>query len=212
MARYVRVLQYEPYVRGIIPLPLLAKMAGKALNQASQLADFSRRSRVFPTARLEWLSDVDSRFDGVWQNAQLSHPILGYRGADFLRWRFVQKPGTRCDIPALVHKPSGDLRAYAVLQREDRVAHIMDLLGRTEEDVGLLLTLLLRDLRVRAVGSVSIRFLGASWVKHLLEWHGFRLREAVRDVVLIPGDQLSLQADFPYHLESWYLTDADEDT
>ncbi len=210
--RYARVLRHGPYLERKVKGTELAGAAGAAgrlLDGAARALQVLRTGPQLASRRLVWLDDVDDRFDELWERVCRDHPLLGTRGAGFLRWRFLEKPGERFRIAALLSRCPEALRAYAVVQEEGRVAHIRDLLGASEGEVGALLNRLVLSLQKRDLNSVSVRVLGAAWLRRTFLSCGFTRREDSRSVVV----QIAEDADSALLLDSenWYLTDADED-
>ena len=212
MARFVKVLRYEPYLRSHLPSPALAAPVGSLLDGASRSVEALRARRASADMALEAVQNVDSRFDDLWEGAHRAFPMLGHRGADFLRWRFLARPGYRYEIFALVRKAGRELRAYGVVQDLERRAHIADLFGRTETDVSLLLDLLIPEMRRRGFQAVSFHFLGPDWMRDVLRRHGFRFRDAAQTVFIDLADGFHTEDGTLTDPRAWYLTDGDRDT
>jgi hypothetical protein len=211
MERYVRILRYAPYLRRYTRIPLVPTLGGIAMDGFTRALDSAQTRWLPDSLQLEWLHVVDVRFDTLWQDAHPAYPIIAHRGADFLRWRFLDKPDERCDVAALIHRGSQRLHAYAVLQPEGDAAHMADFLAASERDFGILLHRLVPALRARGFASVSTRFLGTGRVGALLAAHGFQRREALRPVVVDPAPGLPCDPATLLDHDNWYLTDADED-
>ncbi|MBI4512020.1 MAG: hypothetical protein HY698_20480 [Deltaproteobacteria bacterium] len=209
--RYARVLRHEEYLRRHVGSKGLAKMAGFAIDVPHHSLDLAKSLRSVFSLKLEWLQGVDSRLDRLWERACTLFPLMGYRGSDHVRWRFFDRPGIRHELVALVGRQSNEIRASAVLQL-DKVAHVRDLLGQSEEDMGLLLDMLAPELRRRGMSSMSIRFLGSGRMHALLRAHGFVPREQSRSVIMDPGDSSAAIKTDLSNVENWYIMDGDEDS
>jgi len=212
--RYACPLRYETFVDAAIPNRVLSRAVAAALTGAARVVDLVRSAPVLATHRLEWLADVDQRFDRLWQRCHHRYPIIGYRGADFLRWRFVEKPGETFEFVTLTRRASGELEAYAVLERDPRHEMIIlrDLFGEDETRIHKLLSLLIPALRRRGHRSVSVSFLGARRLVDVLARHWFAAREDRPNPVLVgPGGQLGDDRAALMESENWYLMDVDED-
>jgi hypothetical protein len=110
----------------------------------------------------------------------------------------------------LVDVESGELIAYAAVERAGAIAHLRDLFGRDAAAIGLLLDMLLPRLRRAGAEAAWFSVLGPPWLESLLKKRGFVARED-RCVVV---DWRSSSAGGPSDLldpARWYLTEADED-
>lgn len=216
MRRYAAVLRYAPYVRRVFDVPVLPRVAGAGLDVLRMGLRVPRMLQATRRYHLEWLDDVDERFDALWQRARDEYPIIGQRDARFLRWRFLCHPSERFQLVALAeNSPGRPLRAYAVIHRQGRAAYLRDLFGCFDA-LGPLLDLLLPALRVKRATSVSIDFLGARRMVDLLLSRNFEYRHSDRTIIVDAGTSLARedasQASQIKDVERWYLTDADEDT
>ena len=201
MRRYARILRVDPYVGRHVRWPPLARALAAAPNASLGAADIAHQWLARGQSRLEWVKDVDARFDRLWAAAHASYPILGYRGSDFLRWRYLRRPGRPLAIAALC--TGSELEAYAVVQSDGAVAHLRDLFGRDEASLGRILRALFPVLRRRGNTSVSVSLIAPPRYLAVLEEASFSAREATRPVVL---DSTQVSA-----AEEWYLVDGDED-
>lgn len=211
MERYAAVLHYAPYVRRILDLPLLPELAGAAIDVLHMSTRAPRLVRAALRFRLEWLDQVDARFDDLWQRARHEYPLVGQRDARFLRWRFVDHPTGRFAVAALTERGAARrLRAYAVVQRHGSAAFLRDVFGHVA-DLAPLLDLLLPRLWAQGATSASMQFLGARRVVDLLAAHGFKPRHDARVIVAEAGAARGDLAPLVENPETWHLTDADED-
>ncbi len=211
MIRYVKVLRTAPYIARVVKHAAVARAVGSVADLAirARLAlAIPRAARAF---RLEWLDDIDARFDALWEAARAEYALVGWRDAGWLRWRWLANPDGRCRIAALVDDGCA-VRAYAIVRLCDGVAHVCDLFGMPC-DLDSLVALLSASLRDQGAASVSFRFLGGLWVRRLLAAHGFRARRSTRHVYVAAGDALTRMTHVRIaDVEAWHLTDYDEDT
>ncbi|MBA3456930.1 MAG: GNAT family N-acetyltransferase [Deltaproteobacteria bacterium] len=201
MFRYVRVLRSEQYLRPKLgrwvtpPAAMIADLALAAVAHAHRL-----RSRGFSVV---WPEAFDERFDAMWERRGREYAVQCERTSEFLRWRFERD---RYRIMALA-RGNGELAAYAVLRSrttdDDPVVDIMDLFGAGERELDAMLASLIPAVRAMGPSSIGFRFLGNRGVVRLLAQHGFAKRSEPRAVV-VTGELRDL--------DSWYLTDLDEDT
>ena len=210
MTRYVRVLRSAPYLARHVP-HAVARLAAAPI-------DIVRRARhVVPTQRaarrfqIEWLDEVDERFDALWLAARPTYGIIGRRDASWLRWRCLANPSGRAQVAALVDRRSATLRAYAIVQQTADVVHLTDLFGLPGH-VDSLLALLCPVLRAAGATSVSVAYLGSASMVELLAKHDFQAREAERHVYVGVGNAITgVGRTRALDAESWHLTDYDED-
>lgn len=210
MTRYVRVLRTAPYFARHVPRAV-ARVAAAPVDFVTHARHFLPIRHAARRFRIEWLDEVDERFDALWLAARPTYGIVGRRDASWLRWRCLANPSGRSQVAALVDRDSATLRAYAIVQRTARVVHLTDLFGLPGH-VDSLLLLLCPLLRAAGATSVSVAYLGSASMVELLVKHGFRAREAERHVYVAVGNTIT-GADRARALdaESWHLTDYDED-
>jgi len=211
--RYVRILRHAPYVRRLVDVRPVAACAGAALDLIGDARHVPRRVRASRSLELVWLDDVDARFDALWERVRHEYPLVARRDASWLRWRYLVLPRSRARIAALVERgPGAKLRAYAVVDQFDGIAHVRDVFGPVD-DLDPLLALLVRDLRDRGATSASLSYLGSSDVVGQLEAQDFHRRDTHRRIFVGAGVGLS-DAERALALSpgSWYLTEFDEDT
>jgi hypothetical protein len=208
IARYARVLRFSPYLAPIVRVPFLARLGGAVLDAGDAVLRATPWLRAAARFRLAFPSEPDARLDALFEEARLHHGVIGDRGRDFLRWRFFTRPGG-AELATLLRRRDGALRAYAVVARQGDAAQLSDFLAASEPELGALLALLLPALRARGCSSASVRFLGTARIPRLLEQLGFRRRNADRTIVIAAGREALTPA--LTDVESYYLTDADED-
>jgi len=210
--RYVRVLRHAPYVEKVVAAPLLARVTGPVVDAFVGARHVASRRRAARELEIEWLARVDGRFDALWERARADYPIVARRDAAWLGWRFAHTHGpTR--IASLVERARPRaLRAYAVVEHIERVAHVRDVFGPLG-DLDALLALLPDALRREGVTSASFRYLGSPTLVALLHRHGFRPRDAKLRAWVDPGDGLTeRERAMALQASSWHLTEFDEDS
>jgi hypothetical protein len=207
LTRWVRVLRHAHYLERLVKHPLLVRAGGELLDGILQAEAAVTRAIAGRHLALEPLADTDERFDRLWEAAHRQWGMIAWRDAAFLRWRFLRSPGSRCELVALVERPTRRLRAYAVLEPIDGTFHLRDFLAAELHDLGQLIEHLVPYLYRRGAIAISVWFLGAPRVEALLQAHRFHARQSTRTVMIdaAPGA-------VPAGVEEWYLTDGDEDT
>lgn len=226
--RWVRVLRHAPYVSRIkqTPLPRVPGAVRRVVDRAADIkaiaavaggaVDLVRLGQLAPSlvlaarkVKLSWLPAADDRFDRIWQSARDEYDIVGVRSSTFLRWRF---PASERISIALATARDGDAPvAYAVIEQTGDIAEVRDLFGKKDAIVALL-DLLVPALYPRGAGALSMRYLGAPWLRDALESRGWSRRPSDRVVTLGIADRITAQPRAALTAVSrWHLTDADED-
>jgi hypothetical protein len=227
IGRYARVLRHAEYAARVRELelsrvppaarellykvaeqPLLAAMAGAAVD----MAQLARRSPAAVEAarklRVEQAPALDAAaIDLLWARARGEHEVIAHRTSAVLAWRFPVM-ADRTWYGAYSRDSSRGLRAYALVERHaDGSAHVKDLFGHRSDMLGLLDLLPGLVYRTGAV-SLSIRYLGAAWLREALEERGFAPRESKRMIAVGAAADTSERVE---QVERWHLTDFDED-
>lgn len=199
----------RPLARRAAQTPALVAIAGRVVDAALLVG--SARATLTSTARLV-LADAprpDADHDALWDAARGRYTIVGERTRRFLAWRFLPRPG-RAFWTARTR--DGELRAYAVVDRQGDTAFIRDLFGHPDDVVALLARLPLIQYLAGA-SSLAMRYLGARWVVDALAACGFASRPSTRTIVATAGATCPAGAVAQVgDAASWHLTDADEDT
>ncbi len=209
MTRYARVLRHARYVRRVWNAGVLSDLAGGLVDGVSALRDRTRAPRVGAGRTFAWQEAYDPRFDDPELQGAAAGRLRFQRGAQFLSWRFGQRPG-RTYRTATLGAPSR-LDAYAVVEQVEATAHVRDWHGRTVSDLDSLLGALLSALRVQGVESISVWALPTLEAVTVLDAHGFVPRERGRPVIVDPFGLELATASAARDASAWWLTDADED-
>jgi hypothetical protein len=210
MSRYVRILRHAPYVSRVVGIGAAARAAGAALDLAT-MTYYSRR-HCPKGFELVWIDQPDERFDALWERVKGEYRIVGRRDARWLRWRCFVLPTSRARIAALVERGGAGVRAYALVDTRDGVAHIRDLFGPIA-DLDVLLIPLARDLRRAGIVSMSFAYLGSAAMDSLLAAHGFFARPTDRRIFVDAGPRLTEQERaLVMDPQAWHLTEYDEDS
>jgi hypothetical protein len=227
IGRYVRVLRHAGYVDRIgdaelarLPARLrpaartaLAGPAGAVIARGVDVAVLARDLPALARTRdleLAWGERADPRLDQLWAAAREDHAVVGARTARFVDWRFFRGASVARQLVLATDK-SGAPRAYAVIEQAGDVAIVRDLFGHRTA-IPALLDRLAPALYRRGAASISIRYLGASWLADVLRARRFTLRQQDRMIALAVSNRLDAGiAARVTDVESWHLTDADED-
>ncbi|HEY6562084.1 MAG TPA: GNAT family N-acetyltransferase [Polyangiaceae bacterium] len=205
--RFVRVLDYTPYLARHLKRPWLTRVVARPLNA---LLPLRRPPSWLPskTRRYAWLTRFDERMDALERESRMGVAVRGQHTAAFLNWRFCAKPGFEGRTLALFDARTDALSAYAVVEEAPEAAYVRDLYGRTWNDVGHLLCRLERELQRARAASISMNLVGAPELVTRLARLGYAERPSTRTVILSAAAASRPELSDAAH---WYLTDADED-
>ena len=211
MRRFVKVLRSAHYLRNRIPAPVAA-VAGPPLDLVSRVGEATRV--LSPGTRryqLNWVTDVDDRFDRLWQRVSVQLPFIGVRDSAFLRWRFVTRPGRPGQIAALVDA-AGELQAYAaIIEKQPGMAFLADFLASSDAALSALLNQLVVALRRKPYHAITTVFMGPENIQRVLSASGFQRRGEAKFAVIGKREDQADHAALPSKPEDAYLTEADRD-
>lgn len=200
LVRRVRVVRHEDYLARRLPR-VLARAAAPMLDAASGLVDRSRAGRGH--AR-RWSEAPDERFDGLFASIAPAHRCIAVRDSAFLRWRFVEQPGSRCRFLLFERAADRSLSGYAVCERDGAVLYVRDFMAATDFLPKMMAGICVAA-RQSGASSVSVESGGGDAVARALVRAGFSPRSE-RPVYGVAGEGIT-GAD----LDAWFLTAADED-
>jgi hypothetical protein len=207
--RYVRLLRASRFAHRVIPVKPLADTAGSVADFGLRIVDRVRARRGRSRLRLDLSPRIDERFDRLFESVRGRYTTIGERSAQFLQWRFLDRPGVNGRIAALLDT-AGDVRAYAALtDKEPGTVLLADFLALTLGDLGILLDRLAPVLRDQGYHSVLTYFLGATDVADALTARSYRFRGPGKYIVINSGT--SVTTETLKDTGGWYLTEADRD-
>lgn len=212
LVRYARMIRSESYIARSLPFRALANLVAIPIDTVmGGLVSLSTRQ-----ARRRWkligVSEIDGRFDDLWERARRDYSVIGQRDAAFLTWRFSQHPWHKFEVLAMQPNGVADrLDGYAVLQCVGDVIHVRDIFTQ-RASIGSLVDLLIMEAKKRRMGALSIVCPEGGLVGTALSCRGFSVRGPCRSAVLDPDSTLpECQPGVP-EIVSCYMTEADEDT
>jgi len=178
-----------------------------ALRNALRLAGRSTAYRVTEVNRF------DAAFDGLFERAARSLPIVVVRNADYLNWKFVDKPGNSYRRFAALDS-SGAPRAYVVVSGGDRntesTGRVLDLLGDPDHPEALD-AVVRRGLEwLRSQGIAEVSCVGSARALSCLTRFGFRQRPSETGFMFIHWESV-FDKDFVSNIDNWYITGSDAD-
>ncbi len=227
IARYVRVLRHQAYFERIgaaeldrVPAPFrpLAQrvltrecLSRRVAAAAVDLAQLGRDAGSLTAARRREKLTIGqhppSGIDSLWRRTAGEHTLLAVRSQRMLHWRY---PAQRGRWWAAAHQGTR-LDAYAIVDQLDDVAHVRDLFGGRAAVAALLRQLVFEAYR-RGASSISMRYLGDSWLRDQLRAARFEERSADRTIFIGVSPKLERRVQqMLVHPACWFLTDLDED-
>lgn len=108
-----RVLRWKPLLATYSRLAPITSLAGAALDLASGGSRAWRAGRATSAVRAEPVPSIDERFGPWLDEVGRDYGVLAARSVAYLKWRYLEKPGTRYRILAAYR--DGDPAGYAVL-------------------------------------------------------------------------------------------------
>jgi GNAT superfamily N-acetyltransferase len=212
--RWCKPIRTERRMAAGLGLPALA-------NAASVLVDcvLEWRSREHFTSMpagfyVERIAAFDDRFDRLWNRGRGQFGVTLQRTQCDLSWRFGSCATRQHEILGLLDR-SGELRGYLIYRIDGEVLNVMDLFCDAGENIGLLLSSLLRFIRVGepSVQTVSLECFGSDWLRQRLPAFGFRRRPNRCRVLLADNSgQAELSTEHLVRCRAnWFLTGGDAD-
>lgn len=212
--RFVLVLRHAKYLAPKVHSKLAARALGVPLDGFRRLVQPGMSLPAPYGLSLVRFEELDARFDRLFEGRAFRNITVGFRNADLLRWRFLEHPTHPSRVYGLVDdKSGGQLRAYAVIQMIDEVAHIRDLLGIDIASMTQILRLLAGEARRSGASSLSFACAAPGPMKSALERLGFRIRPDAGGPRILFGHVSESITDSRVvsALHHWYATEADED-
>jgi hypothetical protein len=189
--------------------PVVAALAGRVID-AVQLGRAAPATLAgLRRVALAATPQPTAEFDALWEAARGDYAVVAERTRRFVAWRFLPRPERR--VWTARARGDGALRAYAVVDLVDGVAHVRDLFGHKDDVIALIANLPLR-LYAAGASSLSMRYLGAPWLTDALVARGLTPRASTRMIAVTAGARCPAAARaLVTDATAWHLTDFDED-
>lgn len=224
--RWVKLLRSEVRLQRCLRYPALTKVIAGAVDLGLRLTSRESRESAPKELRFDVINSFDDRFDQLWQRARGAMQFIGERTAEYLNWRFAQAPDIRHSALTMTDE-AGRLSGYIVYCRQGNTILVGDLLADDTRRMEPLLGEFIRRMRWERAESVTLTFLGPTYIEDLLERFGFWRRPSDWTVLIHPplasASRLGTShpsaprlgdMDAATVLDStrWWLTRADVDT
>ena len=205
--RYSKVLRSRHYLESNLPTWIVAAAAATA-DWGLRLDDYLKHLVFARNGTGTWTAKIDERFDRLWARIDKDNLAMGTRTAEFLRWRFIDKPGDGYEVFVLASRDGQELDGYVVCHIDNSgFVSVQDILAADlERTFFCLLSTFVRAARRRGCKAISAEFLGPQRAESAFKSLHFKARSQ-RDVYCIK----SAVAEQATNGSDWYLTAADED-
>jgi len=126
MVKVQGIKQLLPAVFRRQPLKLVLNLFSPLISLLLKVVFFARPVKPCPGLNIRSTAEIDRRFDDLWARAQGQFINAGIRDAEYLRWRYLDKPGEPYKI--LVAEEPGRLAGYVVLAQSERLNGVMGII------------------------------------------------------------------------------------
>jgi len=197
--------QYNKYLHSFLQLKIFAKTVDfliKSVAKENRYKTLLKYSTITPEY-------FDDRFDVFWKNISKHFTIIGERTSFFLNWRYIQYPEKKYKIFCLLDEHN-DIIGYIVYFLENNMCHIRDMLFEpSTEFLSLLLAEFSRFIRMKGVGSISVDYLGDSFLEKKLREFNFLPFKNEMDLIIYSSD-MAENTDL-LKKENWHFFAGDND-
>jgi hypothetical protein len=159
------------------------------------------------------ISQLDGRFDALWERASTGYDVITVRDAAFLNWRFVECPHKTYKIFAA--QKDEEVSGYVVFRMAEsngsRCAQIVDFLVCRDDRDSLVCLLAAVTEYAESQEADTVRCLisqDQTTYQGVLKRNGFLFRRDRVKMLLNPG---SPEVDYMLNSRNWFLTYGDSD-
>jgi len=178
-----------------------------------------RKARLGEDVILKTISKFDERFDGFWEEACSSHPIILHRDSRYLNWRYAESPEKRYQI--FVAESSEKVLAMVVVRVLERYGlkngAIVDILAiqNNEHVAHALLLKAMRHLEEKEVDLIACSIPQWSIYMEILRKCGFvtcpkKLSPKEEPFIIYPISD-GIDMDLIKNPRNWFITWGDTD-
>lgn len=164
--------------------------------------------------KLVEVSEVDQRFDLLWEKAKHQFPILVKRDSTYLKWRYVNHPTRTYKIMGFME--GDDLEGFIVMQEQEKVVNGVKLrLGYIVDIFAVADKIVWETLILEALRTMSDSDMVSTWsLEHVplfsyLKELGFAHKDSPMPLV---GISLEDKFNYGYEIEKWFITPGDVDS
>lgn len=213
LVHLVLVIDPSPRVHDRLGDTALAGIATGLLRQGLAVRDALRRVGRSADYPLTDVARFDERFDALFDRAAPTLGIAAVRDADYLNWKFVDKPRNRYRRLAALDS-EGEVRGYVVVSCSgcdgDTVGRIVDLLGDPDHPEALDVAVRQAIDWLQSQGASTVSTVGSPSAIGRLARFGFATRASESGFMIIHWEA-RLERDFATDIRNWYVTASDAD-
>jgi hypothetical protein len=174
--RYAAMLRMSPFLKRHPTLGRVAPALGPSVDWGFYLFNALKAPKNH-RYRARELNEYDERFDVLWENRRLDHPVACVRDSQFLRWRYQACPLRDYRTVGLLNRDGSGLSGYGVFYIDEGRAFLCDFLCEPE---GMAMSTLLSGVsnlaRKAGATALSITCRVDESLKEAMKRSGFVLR------------------------------------
>lgn len=159
--------------------------------------------------KVERLRHVTEELDELWNKAARFYPFLAVRDAQFIRWRFFDRPGI--DYHVYAHRTEQGLSAYVVVRFDGDTAMIVDILILPDENaLRDIVRTIVSQCRKKNIRTLKTWLPAGHFIADMLQRQGFRGRK--EPLGIVPSVRSFIRGlNSDYAAANIYYTMADSD-
>jgi len=211
--RYAKKIRSNSYFRERVKSGFFARILSLVADTVLFLISSETYMSVFTRngdCKIE--TEIDSRFDQLWEKASAKYALIGERNSRFLNWRFGQCPYIEYKIYSLTDPKTGDLRGYVVYHINDGELCISDIfMLDVDKYFDHLMTRFLKHARKLKINTVVFCFFGNRKLLGKFRKFNFIERKEKRHF-LIHADKNTIEKYNLSDPDNWYFMECDNDT
>jgi hypothetical protein len=219
IARLVKVLDPEPFLKKRIPLKGLPSLLSAPLRTSQRITHFLQ-ARAPKGTQIKKVSYFDYRFDSLWNRVKGDYPIMTVRDTQYLNWRYIDIPDVAYDIFSIESEYTSEILGFIVLREKHDtlpIGQIVDIVTSRGQDGIITRTLLAEAVRLfwkKKVALVTCWMFSHCHVFSELIDLGFQKREKEGRHLVFRNTNLvnpALPNEIAMNMENWYLCIGDSD-
>ena len=216
LPRSHKLLDPTPYLQQRVPVGWLAAPIGAAARWAYRAVD-RKRATVPLGMQLARLSRFDQRFDSLWTRIKDDYPIMIWRDAEYLNWRYCDCPTVEHDVFCLEKTDGSEVLGYVVLGvRRKEIARgvILDVVTPRDDDGAIARVLIdhaLRWFRQRRLAVAVCWMYPHCHIYPQLKEFGFHVRPKIGNNLMYRGLTDFIEEQEAHSEETWFISMGDSD-
>jgi GNAT superfamily N-acetyltransferase len=204
-----QVLRLYPYILRHINVPAIARITAYSLDPFFRLRPaflLTKKPKGHVVSLNGHIKDEKAELDHFSHNG---YSLIGERHRGFLKWRFMEAPGTQHQIFTLLSENPESPECYIIFHMNGQRAHIADFFANDEATFMALFSSFTGFHMARRTEAISISFTGDAAIFKRLQKLGYSLRSRAQKMFIYTSDRNELVKKIKSG--RWYLTSADND-